>query len=121
MSQVHSHPTQVASFLRAICEKDPNLLAESFDLYAVLEDEAKTYNGRAAIKAWGADALIAHNATLSAEKVTPSSDDGLLLEVIMDGDYKESYGITEPFTLNLSFAINSSSAIQSLIITPSAP
>jgi hypothetical protein len=124
MSQPHSLPAPVAGFLIAIHEKDPNLFAESFDLHAVLEDEATTYHGRSAIKAWGADALIAHNTTVSVQKVTPSNDDKLLLEIIMDGDFKESYGITDPFTLYMTFTISPSSVIQSLIITdldPSAP
>jgi NADPH:quinone reductase-like Zn-dependent oxidoreductase len=92
-------------------------------LHAVLEDEATTYNGRAAIGAWGADALIAHNTTVSVQKVTPSNDGKLFLEVIMDGDFKESHGITDPFTLYMTFT-TASSIIQSLLITdldPSAP
>jgi hypothetical protein len=124
MSQVHSLPAPVTGFLSAIRDKDPNLFAESFDLHAVLEDEATTYNGRAAVKAWGADALIAHNTTVLVQNVTPSNDDTLLLEVIMDGDFKESYGITDPFTLYMTFTISPSSVIQSLIITdvdPSTP
>ena len=51
MSQINSLPAPVAGFLKAIHEKDPNLFAEGFDLHVVLEDEATTYNGRAAIKA----------------------------------------------------------------------
>src|ERR1700731_276289 len=124
MLQVHSLPAPVAGFLSAIRDKDPNLFAESFDLHAVLEDEATTYNGRAAVKAWGADALIAHNTTVLVQNVTPRNDDTLLLEVIMDGDFKESHGITDPFTLYMTFTISPSSVIQSLIITdldPSTP
>ena len=104
-------------FLRAIHEKDPNLLAESFDLHAVLEDGAKTYNGRDAINTWRADVLIAHNTTVAIQKITTRSDHKLVLEVIMNGDFKESHGITEPFTLYMAFTLASSSVIQSLIIT----
>jgi hypothetical protein len=115
MSQINFLPTPIADFLKAIHDKDADSFGRSFDLNALLEDEGIKYNGRTTIQAWGANALIARSASISVQKVTIAGT-RVILRVVIDGDYKGSHGITEPFTIYMDFTI-SRAYIEALTIT----
>lgn len=114
-----SLPKPIVSFLKAVQNHDSGAFASNFDTNATLTNEGATKVGRTAIEDWATKSLFAHNVTISEEKSTVVGS-RTILQVLMDGDYKESHGITEPFTMYLDFKLGASS-ILSLVLTSHEP
>ncbi|KUJ17964.1 NAD(P)-binding protein [Mollisia scopiformis] len=109
-------PEPIAACLTAINQKSSSAFITPFTQDAILIDEGRTDKGRDAIQAWCEKALLSHNATIKIQQ-TITQQDRTIVKVIMDGDFVEDYGITEPFTLYFSFQIKDNK-IHHLLITP---
>ncbi|KAJ9134016.1 NAD(P)-binding protein [Pleurostoma richardsiae] len=106
MDAANLHPT-VKTLLQAINNKDSSAFASAFAANAVLVDESFSYTSSKAIRDFAADSLVRPNAqVLQILESVPLDADGLThLKVLMDGDYAEEYGITEPFPLWLHISL----------------
>ncbi|KAE8449817.1 hypothetical protein EG329_007294 [Mollisiaceae sp. DMI_Dod_QoI] len=109
-------PEPVATCLAAINQNSSNGFIATFSQDATFIDEGRHEKGRSAIQAWCESALISHNASIKIQE-SITQQDRIIVHVIMDGDFVEDYGITEPFDLYFSFTVNANK-IKHLFITP---
>ncbi|KIN08844.1 hypothetical protein OIDMADRAFT_48686 [Oidiodendron maius Zn] len=119
MSSITLLPTIIDAHLNAINARNNDAIMSTFGQNAVVIDEGKQYPGLKEIREWSAKALVAHNASIDVQR---SMQDGssIVVHVIMDGNFKSDYGITEPFPLFFNFVIEHN-LITLLTITPWDP
>jgi NADPH:quinone reductase-like Zn-dependent oxidoreductase len=114
-------PQPVTQAIEAIQALDSSKFVLSFTPDAILIDEAKPHTSSDAIKAWFEKGIISHKATIKLLD-TGSSDRKTWVHMMMDGNYKEDFGITEPFPLYLHFLLTTSnSLIQRLRVNQIGP
>jgi NADPH:quinone reductase-like Zn-dependent oxidoreductase len=100
-----SLPTPISTFITGINTFNATQISSPFAQEAAMIDESKNYEGRLAVHAFAEEALVGHHATVNVTHVTRKSDQ-IVLNVIMDGDFKKDYGITEPFPLFFYFKLD---------------
>ena len=112
-------PTVIEACLEAINAKNNNAFILTFAKDSIVIDEGRQHNGINEIRAWSAEALIRHDASVTT-KQSIQYGTSTIVHVIMNGDFEADYGITEPFTLFFDFTI-SNHTITHLTITPWNP
>jgi len=125
-------PKPVANLFDSLAIKDASLFASGFTSTAIVTDEGQPKQGRAAIQDFAQTGFIDRKASVEIKSVSPmtpaaaAADETtkLYVEVLLDGNYVEGYGITEPFTLWFDFdlvAEGNEWAVTALTIGPKDP
>ncbi|KAH7351277.1 hypothetical protein BKA65DRAFT_500129 [Rhexocercosporidium sp. MPI-PUGE-AT-0058] len=112
-------PTPVADSLVAISQKSTDDFVAGFSHDIVLNDEGKAQKGIPALRKWHDEALIGHGATVDVQNGVTIGEHTVVC-LIMDGDFKADYNITDPITLYFDFTV-SKSVITALTITSHDP
>lgn len=94
----------VERFVNGINSADLQLALGAFSSTAELIDDGKTFRDDG-IKLFLEHGIIGHKGSIKILTREILPDDRVYLHVMMDGDFAEEYGITEPFSLFLVFTI----------------
>jgi ketosteroid isomerase-like protein len=82
-------PSPIAAYIKAENAHDAQAVAACFTDEAVVRDEGKTIEGRAAIRAWKVDTSKKYSATISPSAVE-AHPHGFLVAAIVSGDFPGS-------------------------------
>ncbi|KAK5064450.1 hypothetical protein LTR84_000283 [Exophiala bonariae] len=94
----------VERYVRGINSADLQLALGAFSSTAELIDDGKTFKDDG-IKQFLEHGIIAHHGSVKVITRDVLPDGNVYLHVMMDGDFAEEFGITEPFSLFLVFRI----------------
>jgi NADPH:quinone reductase-like Zn-dependent oxidoreductase len=104
MSSIQRFPKIVGKFLDAAAKRDVDALTSTFRKSGVVNDEARDYKGRDAIRGW-VHTIFVHLKTNIHLETSTQEDGKTLLSTIVDGDFAAEYGITKSIKLDMYFTI----------------
>ena len=93
-------PIPLQNFLAVVMARDEEAFVRLFTSDAVLIDEGRRYR-KSAIREWSARSFIGAHVSLKMLQIS-TEDRATTLRARVDGEY-QSWGITEPFTLDFKF------------------
>src|SRR5277367_6044281 len=104
MLSTQSLPKVVTTFLDAAAKRDVDILTSTFHESALVNDEARDYKGRDAIRGW-LHTIFVHLKTNLHLQDSAKEDAKTVISTIVDGEFVEEYGITKPIKLDWYFTI----------------
>ena len=97
-------PSSIATFIRAVNERDPGAFLSCFTNDAVVSDVGREFRGAAAIKEWGKNEIFDVDVTFEVVNVT-EHDGETIVTVKVDGTFDRT-GLPDPLLLNHYFILN---------------